>query len=197
MNQKTKRRLPSVHDLAPLMQFKKPEFDATKRRLDKALTIGDLRRIAKRRTPRAAFDYTDGSAEAELSIARARQAFLDIEFHPAILRDVSKVHTGWNVLGAPVSLPFGIAWFVIVVTGLSVSAGLLVTFLGLPLLMLVVGFGRVIGVVERAKARGLLALDLPAFPPPAGAKGAGSVSARPAGAAGSRIRTSVIAPYSG
>ena len=109
MNQKTKRRLPSVHDLAPLMQFKKPEFDATKRRLDKALTIADLRRIAKRRTPRAAFDYTDGSAEAELSIARARQAFLDIEFHPAILRDVSKVHTGWDVLGAPVSLPFGIA----------------------------------------------------------------------------------------
>ncbi len=91
------------------MQFKKPEFDATKRRLDKALTIEDLRRIAKRRTPRAAFDYTDGSAEAELSIARARQAFADVEFHPAILRDVSKVHTGWDVLGAPVSLPFGIA----------------------------------------------------------------------------------------
>lgn len=91
------------------MQFKKPEFDATKRRLDKALTIEDLRRIAKRRTPRAAFDYTDGSAEAELSIARARQAFSDIEFHPAILRDVSKVSTGWDVLGAPVSLPFGIA----------------------------------------------------------------------------------------
>ncbi len=81
----------------------------TKRRLDKALTIEDLRRIAKRRTPRAAFDYTDGSAEAELSIARARQAFQDIEFHPAILRDVSKVRHGWDVLGAPVAMPFGIA----------------------------------------------------------------------------------------
>ena len=104
-----KRRIPNRHDLAPLMQFKKPEFDATKRRLDKALTIDDLRRIAKRRTPKAAFDYTDGSAEAELSLARARQAFQDIEFHPAILRDVSKVSTGWDVLGAPVSLPFGIA----------------------------------------------------------------------------------------
>jgi L-lactate dehydrogenase (cytochrome) len=104
-----KRRIPSRHDLAPLMQFKKPEFDATRRRLDKALTIEDLRRIAKRRTPRAAFDYTDGSAEAELSIARARQAFSDIEFHPAILRDVSKVKTGWDVLGGPVSMPFGIA----------------------------------------------------------------------------------------
>ena len=104
-----KRRFPSRHDLAPLVQFKKPEFDATKRRLDKALTIEDLRRIAKRRTPRAAFDYTDGSAEAELSIARARQAFSDVEFHPAILRDVSKVSTGWDVLGAPVAMPFGIA----------------------------------------------------------------------------------------
>ena len=109
MSGKMKRRLPSRHDLAPLMQFKKPEFDATKRRLDKALTIEDLRRIAKRRTPRAAFDYTDGSAEAELSIARARQAFEDIEFHPAILRDVSKVDTGRDVLGAPVAMPFGIA----------------------------------------------------------------------------------------
>jgi L-lactate dehydrogenase (cytochrome) len=108
-NHLTRRRLPSRHDLAPLMQFKKPEFDATKRRLDKALTIEDLRRIAKRRTPRAAFDYTDGSAEAELSIARARQAFSDVEFHPAILRDVSKVSTGWDVLGAPVAMPFGIA----------------------------------------------------------------------------------------
>lgn len=104
-----RRRLPRRHDLAPLMQFKKPQFDATKRRLDKALTIEDLRRIAKRRTPRAAFDYTDGSAEDELSLTRARQAFSDIEFHPAILRDVSKVHTGWDVLGGPVSMPFGIA----------------------------------------------------------------------------------------
>lgn len=104
-----KRRVPRVKDLAPLMQFKKPEFDARRRRLANALTIEDLRAIAKRRTPRAAFDYTDGSAEAELSIARARQAFQDIEFHPAILRDVSKVDTSCTVLGGRSELPFGIA----------------------------------------------------------------------------------------
>jgi len=104
-----KRQLPKVRDLAPLMQFKRPQLDRKRHRLDAALTIDDLRTIARRRTPRAAFDYTDGSAEAELSIARARQAFRDIEFHPAILRDVSKVRTGWDVLGAPVALPFGIA----------------------------------------------------------------------------------------
>ncbi|MDT5116168.1 MAG: hypothetical protein QOE30_1907 [Mycobacterium sp.] len=104
-----KRRMPRVRELTPLMQFKRPQFDATTRRLDAAMTIHDLRRIAKRRTPRAAFDYTDGAAEDELSIQRARQAFRDIEFHPTILRDVSNVTAGWNVLGQPVVLPFGIA----------------------------------------------------------------------------------------
>jgi L-lactate dehydrogenase (cytochrome) len=105
----SKRRVPRVRELTPLMQFKRPQFDATTRRLDAAMTIHDLRRIAKRRTPKAAFDYTDGAAEDELSIQRARQAFRDIEFHPTILRDVSNVTAGWNVLGQPVVLPFGIA----------------------------------------------------------------------------------------
>jgi L-lactate dehydrogenase (cytochrome) len=84
-------------------------LDATARRLSKALTIEDLRTLAKRRTPRAAFDYTDGAAEEELSLSRARQAFRDIEFHPTILRDVAAVDTGRQVLGDRVELPFGIA----------------------------------------------------------------------------------------
>jgi len=103
------RQIPKIRDLAPLMQFKKPELDRKKARLASAHTIQDLQKIAQRRTPKAAFDYTEGAAEAELSLARARQAFEDIEFNPSILRDVSTVTTGWDVLGAPVSLPFGIA----------------------------------------------------------------------------------------
>jgi L-lactate dehydrogenase (cytochrome) len=103
------RRIPKIKDLAPLMQFKVPELNAKKRRLEAALTIHDLRAIAKKRTPKAAFDYTEGAAEAEISLTRARQAFEDIEFQPSILRDVSTVSTGWDVLGAPVAQPFGIA----------------------------------------------------------------------------------------
>ena len=103
------RHLPKPRDLAPLMQFKKPELSAKKRRLEKALTVADLRAVAKRRTPKAAFDYTEGAAEGEISLARARQAFEDIEFHPSILRDVSQVDTSREVLGGPVALPFGIA----------------------------------------------------------------------------------------
>jgi L-lactate dehydrogenase (cytochrome) len=103
------RRLPRPRELAPLLQFKKPQLDRTARRLAAALTIEDLRRIAKRRTPRAAFDYTDGAADDELSLARARQAFRDIEFHPTILRNVSEIDTSRQVLRAQVALPFGIA----------------------------------------------------------------------------------------
>ena len=88
-----KRQLPKARDLRPLLKFKKPELSPRTRRLEKALTIEDLRRVAKRRTPRPAFDYTDGAADGEVSLARARQAFADVEFHPAILRDVSTVDT--------------------------------------------------------------------------------------------------------
>ncbi len=104
-----KRQLPRPHDLAPLLQFKKPVLSATERRLAGALTIEDLRRIARRRTPKPAFDYTDGAADGEVSLARARQGFSDVEFHPAVLRDVSRVDTSREVLGGPTALPFGIA----------------------------------------------------------------------------------------
>lgn len=104
-----KRQLPTRHDLAPLMKFKRPELSPKTRRLEKALTIEDLRTIAKRRTPKAAFDYTDGAADGEVSLSRARQAFADIEFHPSILCDVSTVDTSREVLGKRVALPFGIA----------------------------------------------------------------------------------------
>jgi isopentenyl diphosphate isomerase/L-lactate dehydrogenase-like FMN-dependent dehydrogenase len=104
-----KRQLPRPQDLRPLVRFKRPAVNLTRRRLDAALTVGDLRRIAKRRTPRAAFDYADGAAEAEISLARARHAFAELQFNPAILRDVSAVNTGWDVLGQRAELPFGIA----------------------------------------------------------------------------------------
>ena len=60
------RQLPKPAELLELMQFKKPDLNGRRRRLAAALTIDDLRKIAKRRTPKAAFDYTDGAAEGEL-----------------------------------------------------------------------------------------------------------------------------------
>ncbi|MFD2421748.1 alpha-hydroxy acid oxidase [Amycolatopsis pigmentata] len=104
------RQAPKPRELLELMKFKKPEFNAKKRRLDAALTINDLRAIAKRRTPKAAFDYTDGSADDEISLARARQAFLDVEFSPSILRGLpDTVDTSTEIFGGPSALPFAIA----------------------------------------------------------------------------------------
>src|SRR5262245_12188794 len=105
----TRRRVPRPRDVGALLRFKRPQLNPVERRLAAAVTIEDLRRIARRRTPRAVFDYTDGAAEDELSLARARQAFQDIEFHPSILRDVSDVDTVATTLGAASALPFGIA----------------------------------------------------------------------------------------
>jgi len=104
-----KRSVPNPVELAKLMRFKSPDLNGKRRRLNSALTIYDLKRIAQRRTPKAAFDYTDGAAEGELSLARARQAFEDIEFHPSILRDVSTVDTTTQILGGTSAMPFGIA----------------------------------------------------------------------------------------
>jgi L-lactate dehydrogenase (cytochrome) len=104
-----RRRLSGSRELARLLRLKRPELSATKRRLASAWTIEDLRRVARRRTPKVAFDYADGAAEAEISLARARQAFRDIEFHPQVLRDVSMVDTSVEVLGGRSALPFGIA----------------------------------------------------------------------------------------
>jgi L-lactate dehydrogenase (cytochrome)/glycolate oxidase len=104
-----RRQLPRRGDLAPLLRFERPVLSPRQRRLAAALTIDDLRVLARRRTPRAPFDYTDGAADGEVSISRARQAFADIEFHPAVLRDVSQVDTSREVLGQRAALPFGIA----------------------------------------------------------------------------------------
>jgi L-lactate dehydrogenase (cytochrome) len=104
-----KRQIPKPRDFADLLKFKKPTWSATQRRLARAQTIADLRTIARRVTPKAPFDYTDGAAEEELSLARARQSFRDIEFHPGILRDVSTVDTSRLVTGGRSAMPFGIA----------------------------------------------------------------------------------------
>jgi len=106
---KVKRRFPGVKELVGLMRFRKPIFNGRKRRLSRALTIYDLRDIAKRRTPQAPFDYTDGGADSESSLTRARSTFERVEFQPRILRDVSVVDTSVKMLGQTMSMPIGIA----------------------------------------------------------------------------------------
>ena len=95
----TDRQMPKWSELKPLLRPKPITVNSTDRRLEKALTIADLRAIAKRRTPRSVFDYTDGAAEAEISLRRARRLFAEMELQPSILRDVSDIDLGTSILG--------------------------------------------------------------------------------------------------
>ena len=106
---KVKRRIPSPKDLAQLLKFRKFILSPTKRRLSKALTIYDLRDIAKRRTPQAPFDYTDGGSDTESSLTRTRTAYEKLEFQPKILLNVKDVDISVNMLGKNASMPVGIA----------------------------------------------------------------------------------------
>ena len=108
-NPNVKRQFPKFSELAPLLRFTGPTLHRKQKRLSSALTIWDLREIAKKRTPQGPFDYTDGSAESEITLERARQAFLDLEFRPNILKDVSELSMESQVLGETFQMPVGIS----------------------------------------------------------------------------------------
>jgi L-lactate dehydrogenase (cytochrome) len=103
------RRFPRLSELRPLLRPAPFVRDPDERRLLRAASIADLRRIARRRTPRAVFDYTDGAADGELSLHRAIDAYARVEFTPTVLRDVSATDTSREILGKRANLPFAFA----------------------------------------------------------------------------------------
>ena len=92
-----------------VVQFRKLELDPAKRRLRSAVTVEDLRRIAKRRLPRGVFDYIDGGAEDERSMVRNAAGFGQLEFRPNVLRDVSALDTSTTLLGKRIAMPLVLA----------------------------------------------------------------------------------------
>ena len=75
----------------------------------RVLTIADLRRLARRRLPRVAFDYLDGGADAEWTLAENCRAFDDVIFRPrsAVATPACDLRT--TVLGVPLDLPILLA----------------------------------------------------------------------------------------
>ncbi|WP_327657802.1 alpha-hydroxy acid oxidase [Streptomyces sp. NBC_00483] len=104
-----KHRLPQISELRPLLKFDGFNPDRRAARLGKAADVWDLRTIARRRTPRPAFDYVDGAAQRELTVRRARRAFDDVVLLPRILHGTEKVDLSTRIAGASSELPFGIA----------------------------------------------------------------------------------------
>ncbi len=105
----TERQFPRWSELAPLLRAKPFDPHPTRRRLARALTITELRTAARRHVPRSVFDYTDGAADAETTLRRARRTYRDLELRPSVLRDVAAVDTTTPVLGRDSALPFAFA----------------------------------------------------------------------------------------
>jgi L-lactate dehydrogenase (cytochrome) len=100
-----RRQLPRPSELRALLRFRAPTLDPVQRRLRNALTIDDLRRVAARTTPRAVFDYVDGSADEGVTAQRNREAFRNVTFVPEGLRSVAEPDLGTELLGTRIAMP--------------------------------------------------------------------------------------------
>jgi L-lactate dehydrogenase (cytochrome) len=95
--------------LRSVIRFRRVETDAVERRLRRAASVADLRRIAKRRLLGGVFDYIDGGAEDERTLVANEAAFAAVTFRPRVLRGIAAVDTSSTLLGAPVAYPLVLA----------------------------------------------------------------------------------------
>jgi L-lactate dehydrogenase (cytochrome) len=94
-----------IAEVRDLIKLKPVPLDAVHRRLSACHDVADLRRTARRLTPRPVFDYVDGGADEEISMAANMAAFRSWRFTPRALADVSSVCTSATVLGRELPLP--------------------------------------------------------------------------------------------
>lgn len=103
------RRLPRPSEILPLIGRPNRSRTHLQRRLNRCASVWDVRAVAKKRTPTAVFDYTDGAAMSESSLDRSRDAYARVEFTPRVLRDVSEVDMSVSMLGGVNAPPFAFA----------------------------------------------------------------------------------------
>lgn len=96
-------------EVAALLRRPPRPADRDARRLAACHDIADLRSRARRRLPRSVFDYVDGGAEREWTLAANERAFTNWTFAPRIGCDVGTVSTQTTVAGAQISAPLGLA----------------------------------------------------------------------------------------
>lgn len=99
----------SIETVRSVVRVGPIDTDRVSRRLSRAASVEDLRRIARRRLPRGCFDYIDGGAEDERTLDANTRAFAETTFHPRVLRGLPGVEIGSTLLGAPVSYPLALA----------------------------------------------------------------------------------------
>ena len=82
-----------------------PKFPLQDRKLKSVVNLAEMRNLAKKRVPKAVFDYVDGGANDELAYVRSQEIYSRVEFKARVLRDVSKIDLTCDVLGQKTALP--------------------------------------------------------------------------------------------
>src|SRR5436853_4274068 len=91
------------------MRFGTIETDPVQRRINRAASVHDLRRLAGRRLPAGVFDYVDGGAEDERTLAANEAAFARMTFRPRVLRGIEEPDPATRLLGGPAAIPLALA----------------------------------------------------------------------------------------
>lgn len=92
--------------LRSVVSLRKFDWNSRRRRLAKCGNINDVRRLAKRALPGGVFDYFDGAAETEWSLANNTDAFEHVHLQPRVLVDVSRLDTTTTLMGQTMPYPF-------------------------------------------------------------------------------------------
>jgi len=100
-----KRQLPRWKNIKPLLGWSMPKFPLPDRKLKNVVNLAEMRNLAKKRVPKAVFDYVDGGANDELAYARSQEIYSRVEFKARVLRDVSKIDLTCDVIGQRSALP--------------------------------------------------------------------------------------------
>jgi L-lactate dehydrogenase (cytochrome) len=100
-----KRQFPRWKNIKPLLGWSLPKFPLEDRKLKRAVNLQELRLLARKRVPKAVFDYVDGGANDEISYQRSAETFSKVQFHARVLRDVSKIDLTTKIAGQESSLP--------------------------------------------------------------------------------------------
>ena len=98
-----------IETLRSVLRFRGLSADPVTRRLARAASVDDLRRIARRRLPRGVFDYIDGGAEDERTLAATAAAYARATFRPRVLRNISQIDTSTTFLGRRLPFPLVLA----------------------------------------------------------------------------------------
>ena len=99
----------NLDEVLELIQLRRFERDPVTRLLNRVHMPADFRAIAKRKLPRAVFDYVDGGADEEIALHANREAFQRRKLSPQLLRDVSHTDLTGELFGHEYRVPLGLA----------------------------------------------------------------------------------------